>query len=103
MSDKREPKVIKIRLLLDDPHEEVITHNDLIQSLLGMVQDLSKLEVSNNKSAVQKCIRTCIDHEKLVKEFKIRLREEVKPEVIDHHAERAERRRGQFGTNKEDF
>ncbi len=78
--------ISKIRELLDNhPEDEKVVLQDLIDSLVGMTSNLAKLEIHNYKDSINSSISAVLKHEKLVKEFKYRLRNEVKPEVVIYH------------------
>ena len=81
MSDKIE----KIRRLLSDPIEGEVVLQDTINALVEMSQDLAKLEINNNVAACSRSIKRTIEIEKLLKNFKARLKE-VKVEAMAANA-----------------
>ncbi len=76
--------VIKIRdLISNHPDDKRPVLNDLINSLVSLQAPLSKLEIYNYKESTKEAIKLLLEHEKLVSEFKYRLRNEVNVEVLE--------------------
>ena len=76
-------KIVKIRdLVSKHPTEEKIVLNDLINNLIKLQVPLGKLEIHNFKDSVTESIRLISTQEKLLKELKHRLRNEVRQEVL---------------------
>ena len=81
MSDK---EVTKIRhLVYKHPDEkDIVVLNDLLEQLIAIQVPLGKNEVLSVESAMREAIKGLTEHEKLVSEFKHRLRTYILPDVI---------------------
>ena len=76
----------KIRELVSNhPEDDKVVLNDLINNLIDLQVPLGKLEIYNYKDSVKDAIKIIMEHEKLVTLLKRRLREEVRPEVMEFH------------------
>jgi len=89
MSDKIE----KIRRLLSDPIENEIVLQDIINGLVEMSQDLAKLEIHNTVAACSRSIKRSIEIEKLIKQFKARLKD-IKVEAMAVNAQKGPKHTG---------
>lgn len=69
-----EQRLTKMRILVDDPHKENVTIGDIIIKLSYLTNDLHKLEIMDNDTSSARVLREIIEIEKMVVDFKNRIK-----------------------------
>ena len=86
-------KIDKVRNLIDKhPDEKFIVLYDLIKNLMKAQEPLCKLEISDSKANLMASIKLIIEHERLVLDFKKRLRGEIKNDVYNNLKDKPKRK-----------
>jgi hypothetical protein len=88
-------KIEKIRYLLDDPYEEKVCLQDMIEAITNMSMLCAKLEIEQNRSAIVELKKRAKDFKKLAIDFNERVRGEVFNEVVDWQANNDPKSQGQ--------
>jgi hypothetical protein len=95
-------KIEKIRYLLDDPYEERVCLQDMIEAITGMSMLCAKLEIEQNRSAVVELKKRSKEFKKLAIDFNERVRGEVFNEVVEWQASNDPTSQGQGGSLRND-
>ena len=85
---QKEDNILRIRRLLEDPRKEVVCLNDLIIFLATMVNDVSTLEVANEKKPLERHKRDLRSFATLLDEYRFRIKTEVTRDILKFHAEK---------------
>jgi len=73
---------LRLRYVLNDPREEVVCLNDVVMAFANASEKFRHLEYKNSAHAFREARKAFNVGKKVMKEFEVRMQNEIKEEII---------------------